>query len=421
MTALAVGSLFVMLLIGLPVAFSLALAGLVVLYISSGPTVLSAVPQMMFGSLDSFVLLAIPFFILAADILVESGLAKILIDAINTLIGHVAGGLATVGVVATAFFAAISGSSSATAVAIGSVLAPEMIEKGYNPRYTTGLIAVAGGLGILIPPSIPMIVYGAVAQQSVGKLFLAGIVPGGILALVLIGTGMYFLGRDGPKVKRASWREQWNAVVRASGVLVMPAIIAVTIYGGIATPTEAAGLSVVYALFAAVVLYRGLSLRDLPRVITKSAGTSAMILLIIAGASVFAYVLTSLQIPQAITTAVLSIHLTPPLFLLIVNGILLVLGMFLDITSILLITTPIFLPIMQTLGINPIHFGVIFALNMELALITPPLGMNLFILNSITGQGIQKVLRGAVPFALAMAATLMLITYVPSISLWLTK
>ncbi|MCL6448548.1 MAG: TRAP transporter large permease [Armatimonadetes bacterium] len=423
MTLLAVVTLFVLLLSGLPVAFSLGLAGLFLLYLMVGPNALAAVPQMMFVAVDSFTLMSVPFFILAADVLVRGGVTNYLIEAVEKLFGHLRGGLATVSVIACAFFAAISGSSSATAVAIGSVLAPEMIKRGYNSKYTLGIIAVAGGLGILIPPSIPMIVYGTVAEQSVGKLFLAGVIPGIILTLALVLTGMIVFGRDqaSRRVKRAPWREQGQALKKAFWVLLLPVLIAWTIYGGIATPTEAAGMSVVYAFLCSLVIYRGLKPKDIIKTLGESAGSSAMILLIIGGATVFGYVLTMLQVPQKVTAAVLAGHLSPVAFLLIVNGILLVLGCFLDITSILLLTSPIFLPIMRQLGIDPIHFAVIFVINMELALITPPLGMNLFILSGITRERIEKVLWGALPFALVMLAVLLLVTYVPKLSLLLVR
>ena len=419
--ALSLGTLFLLLLTGLPIAFSLSLSGVIVLYLLMGGTATLAVPQMMFEALDSFTLLSIPFFILAADLLIAGGLTKRLVDAVEILLGNVRGGLATVAVVACAFFAAISGSSTATAVAVGAVLIPEFARRGYDARYSAGLVAVGGSLGILIPPSIPMIIYGNVAQESVGKLFIAGIIPGIVLTVVLILVGMVVLGHSRHDVPRASSAQRWAAVQRAAGILVLPVLIAGAIYGGIATPTETAGLAVVYSLILSLFFYRGFRARELVRVLADSAGMSAMILLIIAGATVFAYVLTILQIPQTATAYVLQGKLSVTEFLLLVNVILLVLGMFLDITSILLLTMPIFLPIVHKLGIDPIHFAVIFVVNMELALITPPLGVHLFALSGLTGLRVSEVLRGSLPFAAALAAVLVLVTYVPWLSLVLAR
>jgi C4-dicarboxylate transporter DctM subunit len=420
-TGFALGTLAVLLLAGLPIAFALGLAGLFVLYVLLGDGALIAVPQTMYESLDSFTLLSVPFFVLAADLLIAGGLTKRLVDAVETLLGHVRGGLAVVAVVACAFFAAISGSSAATAIAVGSVLVPEMVRRGYDARYASGLVAVAGSLGILIPPSIPMIVFGNVAEESVGKLFIAGIIPGLILTAVLIVMAVVLLGHGERRSQAASAQERRIAFRRAIGILVLPVIIAGTIYGGIATPTEAAGIAVVYSLIMALFVYRGFRARDLISVLADSAGSSAMILMIIGGATVFGYALTILQIPQAVTAAVLSTQMSALEFLIVVNLILLVLGMFLDIISILLLTSPIFIPIMRSLGIDPIHFAVIFVMNMELALITPPLGVHLFILSGLTRLPIAAVLRGAIPFALALAGVLVLVMLVPQLSLVLVR
>jgi len=415
--ALSISLLIMLLLAGLPIALALGLTGLFMLYLTMGSAVVNAVPQMMFVALDSFTLIAIPFFILTAELLIAGGATRRLISATETLIGHWRGGLATVAVGACAFFSAISGSSAATAVAIGSVLVPEMIRRGYDPKYSAGLVAVSGGLGILIPPSIPMIVYGSVAEQSVGRLFVAGIIPGLVLAAALMAAGMLLLGRNRPPEPKASWRERVEAVRDAIWIILLPVLIAVLIYGGIATPTEAAGAAVVYAFFCATFVYRGVGRADLGRVLADSMGKSAMILLILAGATVFAYALTILHIPQNLTEAALERDLSPIGVLLIINGVLIVLGMFLDIISILLITAPIVLPVVTSIGIDPIHFGMIFVLNMELALITPPLGIHLFILSSITRLPVTQVFLGVIPFAFVLLAVLALITFVPALSM----
>lgn len=413
--------LVVLLLIGLPIAFALPLTGLTMLYVVFGSGAVFSVPQVMFSALDSFTLLSVPFFILAADILISAGIARHLVVMVEKLIGHYRGGLATVAVVACAFFASISGSSAATAIAVGSVLLPEMIRQGYDAKYSAGLIAVAGGLGILIPPSIPMIVYGSVAEQSVGKLFIAGIVPGLVYTVALILAAVLLLGRGRSRGSRASWQERREALRSSIWVLALPVMIAWLIYGGIATPTEASGVAVVYALFLALVIYRGLTLRDLIRVLANSAGSSAMIMMIIAGAHVFSYGLTILRIPQSITQFIVGDVTSIFTFLLLVNVILLVMGMFLDIISILLITSPIFIPILAELGIDPIYFAIMFVINMELALITPPLGLHLFIMAGIADMKVENVLRGVLPFAAVGLAVLVLVILYPPLSLFAVR
>ncbi|GAX88815.1 TRAP transporter large permease [Effusibacillus lacus] len=423
MEVIAIASLFVLLLIGLPIAFALSLAGLFMLYLLvNNPKVYSAVPQMMFDSVDSFLLTSIPFFLLASELLIVAGVIQYLIKGIDSLIGHWRGGLFTVSVLATAFFAAITGSSSATLVAIGSVLIPEMIRKGYNPKHVMGIFAVAGGLGIVIPPSIPMIVYGSVAEVSVGKLFMAGFVPGALIAIGLIIMGLFVTSKEKIQLpSKANWTERRTALKNSIWIVLMPLFIAIGIYGGFFTPTEAAAVSAVYAFLIGHFVYGGLNLARFWEATRKSVESTSMILLIIAGASVFGFVLSLLQIPQTLTNAVVGLNMTPYTFLLMVNLLLLVLGCFLDITSILLLTAPIIIPIMNQLGIDPVHFGIIFVLNMELALLTPPLGMNLFIVSNITNQPIETVLRGSIPFSSVMVIVLLAVIFIPYLSLMLVR
>lgn len=415
--ALAFGVLTLCLLIGMPIALALAVAGATAIWIVLDLAVLIAVPQKMFGAVDSFTLLSIPFFILAADLLVASGATRRLVAAMDGLVGHWRGGLASVAVLACAFFSAISGSSAATAVAIGSVLVPDMVRKGYPKEHTAGLVAVAGGLGILIPPSIPMIVYGAVAEQSVGRLFVAGIIPGLLLTATLLLVSRFVFPRSDRPRESIDAATKWRLLREAGWIIVLPVLIAVLIYGGIATPTEAAGVSVVYALWCALFVYRDIRPSDLPRLFADAGGKSAFVLFIIAGATVFGYALTLLQVPQQVTARVLDAELSAIGFLIIVNLILLVMGMFLDIISILLITSPILLPVVDSLDIHRIHFGIVFTMNMELALITPPLGMHLFILSGITGLPIVSIFRGVLPFAGAAVLCLIAVTWIPQLSL----
>ena len=414
----ALVTLFFLLLSGVPIAFSMGMTGLIFLYMIAGENIVAAVPQMMYVAIDSYLYIAIPLFLLASELMIRANVIDELIRVIEAWVGHWRGGLFTVSVVACAFFAAITGSSSATAVAIGSILVPEMTRRGYDKRYAMGLIAVAGGLGIVIPPSIPLIVYGSIAQESVRDLFIAGIVPGLILTVALIAAGIFLTRKDKVVLPvKTSLPERLSAAKSAVWVLLFPIIIAVGIYGGIFTPTEAAGVGAVYAYIIAKYVYKRLSFKDTVDVLVSSAGHSAMILLIIAGATVFGYVLSFEMIPQQITKAVLDAQMHPLVFLLIVNILFIILGMFLDITSIILLTGPIIIPIALQLGIDPVHFGIIFVINMELALITPPLGMNLFIISGIIKEKIAQVLKGALPFALVQLLVLVLVILFPVLSL----
>jgi C4-dicarboxylate transporter DctM subunit len=421
MITLAIAVLFLLLLSGLPIAFSLALSGLMVLFMMNGPAIGMAIPQIIFVSLDNFILVAVPLFILAADILVQGNVTKFLIRLVEVMVRHWKGGLAIAAVLSCALFAAISGSSTATAVAIGSILIPEMVSRGYDKKVTMGLIAVAGGLGILIPPSIPLILYGTIAEESIGKLFMAGVIPGLILTLGLVLVARHTFKNVSNDMKRASWSERKEALKKASWGLGLPLIILGGIYGGFFTPTEAAGVSVIYAYLVSVLVYKGFKPKDTVQILANSSAQMSMIMLIIAGATIFAYVLTFEQIPQTVVNFVLSQELNTLTFILAVNLILLILGMFLEVTSILLITLPIFLPLLMQFGINPIHFAIIFVMNMELALITPPIGMNLFVVSSIGNLGVDKVFQGTVRFMLVMFVSLILTIFFPSLSLILTE
>lgn len=411
----AVVLLLLALAIGVPIAYSLLLAGVAVLWWTGGSGALVGAAQIVIESVRSFDLSAIPFFIVAAELLIESGATRALVKAAEAWTGHLPGGMSSVAIVATTVFAALSGSSSATAAAISPVLIPEMEERGYDHMHTLGLFGVAGGLGILIPPSIPLIVYGTVAQVSVTKLFIAAIVPGLLLAFGLWATAVWLM-RERRPMKRYSMKERVDLLRKASWILLLPVFIAVGMYSGIFTPTEAAGISAVYAVVYAVLVDGRLRNLRLFAVLGRAAAQSAMILMIIGGASVFRYVLTLQGIPQDVTGFVLHHSLTPFTFLLFVNFLLLLLGMFLDLTSITLLTVPLLIPVMVQMNIDPIQFGIIMATNMELALITPPVGMNLFVLSAMTDNPITTVLRATIPYTAVMVVTVALVTYVPALT-----
>jgi len=412
---------FVFLLMGMPLAVCLGLSVIATFwYHESMP--LMAVAQKLYNGLDHFPLMAIPFFILASNLMSSGGVSRRLIDACNAFVGHYSGGLAVASVIACMFFAAISGSSPSTVVAIGSIMIPAMIASGYGKRYSVGLLGSAGSLGILIPPSIPMIVYGVATEQSVGKLFMAGVGPGIFMGALFIITTIVVA-----RVKRFKggeplpWKERLRLIWKALPGLFMPILVLGGIYGGVFTPTEAAAVAVVYSLVVGLFVYRDLRLKDLPRVFVRSVVTMSMVLFIITTAMLFAFILTTEGIPAAIADFIVEHAVTPWIFLLFVNVLLYFVGDFMEPSAAILILAPLFLPIVMELGIDPIHFGIIMTVNMEIGMITPPVGLNLFVASGISGMSLWDVFRGAAPFMIIMLIGLFIITYVPVISLWVPK
>lgn len=412
---------FVFLLMGIPLAICLGLSVIATFwYFETLP--LMAVAQRMYNGLDHFPLMAIPFFILASGIMTYGGVSKRLINVCNAFVGHLPGGLAVASIVSCMFFAAISGSSPSTVVAIGSIMIPAMIASGYGEKYSVGLLGSAGSLGILIPPSIPMIVYGVATEHSVGKLFMAGVGPGLFMGAMFIITAVAvakFKGFGGSQP--VPWKERFLALKEASWGLFMPILVLGGIYGGIFTPTEAAAVAVAYSLFVGLFIYKDMSFGDIPKVFAKSAITMSMVLFIITTAMLFAFILTSEGIPGAIADFIIEHAVTPWVFLLFVNILLYFVGDFMEPSSAILILAPLFLPIVLKLGIDPIHFGIIMTVNMEIGMITPPVGLNLFVASGISGLTLWDVFRGAAPFMIIMLIGLGIITYVPIISLWFPK
>jgi C4-dicarboxylate transporter DctM subunit len=381
-----------------------------------------AVAQKLYNGLEHFALMAIPFFILASNIMSKGGVSKRLIDVCNAFVGHYKGGLAVASIVSCMFFAAISGSSPSTVVAIGTIMIPAMIASGYGPRYSVGLLGSAGSLGILIPPSIPMIVYGVATEQSVGKLFMAGVGPGLFMGSLFIITAVIYARVKGFKGGTVvPWKDRFVLLWKALPGLFMPFLILGGIYGGIFTPTEAAAVAVFYSLFVGLFVYKDLKIRDIPQVFVRSAIMMAMILFIITNAMLFAYILTTEGIPAAIAGFIISHSVTPWVFLLFVNILLYFVGDFMEPSAAILILAPLFLPIVLKLNIDPIHFGIIMTVNMEIGMITPPVGLNLFVASGISGLSLWEVFRGAAPFMIIMLAALFMITYIPTISLWFPK
>lgn len=423
MTAvIIIGILLVLLATGTPISIALGLTVLVYLagFSSFSLETVDIISQRLFTGLENFAIMAIPFFILAGAFLTEGGVAARIIRFATALVGWLPGGLAMAAILACAFFATISGSSPATVAAIGAIMLPAMMKQGYPKRFAVGVITTSGSLGILIPPSIVMIIYAVSTSTSAGKLFIAGVVPGVLLALVLMGVTFITAKRRGfPTLPRASAREIWQAFREAFWGLLLVAIVMGGIYGGIFTPTEAAAVSAVYAFVAAVFIYRDLRLSETFRVLLSAANTSAMLLYIVTNAVLFSYLLTSEQIPQAISDWVVAREFSPWMFLMAVNVALLAAGQFMEPSSIVLILAPLFLPIAQTLGIDPIHLGVIMTVNMEIGMIHPPVGLNLFVASHLARMGMTEVSIACLPWVGVLLLYLVLVTYIPAISLWL--
>ena len=436
MTALLLFALLVALLLtGTPVSIALGLTVLTVL-LTVTQVPLDVVALKLFTGMEKFEIMAVPFFILAGAFLTHGGVAERMIRFAKALAGHHAGGLGLAAVIACAIFAAISGSSPATVVAIGSILIPAMVKDGYPRPFATGVVAASGTLGILIPPSIVMVLYAVatagmsatgpdgkrVPAPAIDDLFMAGVIPGLLLAALLGLVTWGIAKRDGfPRSERASWGETFAAFVDCFWGLALIVIILGGIYGGLFTATEAAAMSAVYAFVVAKFVYRTIGWDGVPKVLVEAANMSAMILYIIANALLFSYLLTNENIPQTVTQWIVDAGFGPIEFLLAVNILLLVAGMVMEPASIMLIMAPILFPIAAKLGIDPVHFGIILVVNMEIGMISPPVGLNLYVASSVARLGLMETSRAVLPWLATMLAYLMLVTYYPPLSLWLPK
>ena len=420
MTALIIfGLLAVLMLTGMPISISLGLTVLTFLFTMTTVPI-EAVALKLFTGIEKFEIMAIPFFILAGNFLTHGGVAKRMINFATSLVGHMHGGLALGGVLACALFAAVSGSSPATVVAIGSIMLPAMVKQGYPMKFGVGVIGTAGGLGILIPPSIVMVIYAVSTNSSIGKLFIAGVIPGLLLALLLLSvTWLVAKKRNYPRLPKASWTTRLRSMRECMWGLFLIVVVIGGIYSGIFTATEAAAMSAVYAFFVAVFIYKDMKLKDVPKTLLASANMSAMILYIITNAVLFSFLLTSEQIPQELTSWITGMGLGSVGFLIMVNLLLLAAGNFMEPSSILLITAPLLFPMAMQLGIDPIHLGVLMTVNMEIGMITPPVGLNLYVASGISRLGLTETTKACAPWIMVMMAYLLLITYVPAISLWL--
>ncbi|MAF04347.1 TRAP transporter large permease [Herbaspirillum huttiense] len=411
--------LFGLMLTGMPISISLGLTVLTFLFTMTDVPIQS-VALKLFTGIEKFEIMAIPFFILAGNFLTHGGVARRMINFATSMVGHWHGGLALAGVLACALFAAVSGSSPATVVAIGSIILPAMVKQGFPNRFGAGVITTSGALGILIPPSIVMVMYSVSTNTSVGKLFMAGVVPGLLLAF-LLGLTTWFLARKNnyPRLKKATWAERAAAFRKSGWGLFLIVIVMGGIYTGVFTPTEAAAMAAVYAFFIAVFVYKDLSLKQVPKVLLDSASMSAMLLYIITNAVLFSFLVTSENIPQTMAAWITDSGLGPITFLLVVNILLLLAGNVMEPSSIVLILAPILFPVAMKLGIDPVHFGILIVVNMEVGMCHPPVGLNLYVASGITKMGITELTIAVMPWLLTMLGFLALVTYWPGLSLWL--
>lgn len=422
MVPIILATFVVFLFINVPIAVSLGFSALIsILAVGKLPPTL--VPQLVYAASDSYSLIAIPFFMLAGSLMETGGLSKRLIDFADEIVGSVPGGLGVIAIITSMFFAAISGSGPATVAALGGILIPAMKEANYDKRYAAALMATAGAIGIIIPPSIPMIVYAVQAEVSVGNMFMGGFVPGIIFGLILIILNYIISKKHGYKgvEKERNLKTILKAFKSAFFALLMPVIILGGIYGGMFTPTEAAGVSVVYGFIVGAFFYRELKFKDVPKMLVKAAIGSATVLFIIMGASAFSYIIVSQGVPAALVKWVSNATSNKIVVLLLINILLLIAGCFLDASSAIIVLVPLLLPLAKAVGVNPLHFGIIMVVNLAIGLITPPVGLDLFVACNIAKINISDIVKALMPLLVATLIALMLITYIPEISLFIPK
>jgi len=417
--AVLFGIFFFLVIVGAPIAICLGAATFttLMLFTDISPVEISA---MMFEKVEHYSLMAIPMFIFAGNLLSKGSAATRIIEFAKACVGHLPGGLPISAIFASIIFAAVSGSSPATVVAIGSIMFGAIMQAGYPKRYAVGTIATAGSLGILIPPSIVLIVYGVTAEVSIGKLFMAGVVPGlmlGIMMMVVTYIGARRLGFE--RTEPAPFSERLAKMKDAAWGLMTIVIVIGGIYGGIFTPTEAAAVACVWAFVVSVFIYRDIKITQIWGTALESAKTTAMIMFIIANAMLFAHFLTIENIPQAITQSLIEANVDKYMFLLMVNILLILAGSFMEPSAIIMIMVPLLLPVAIALGIDPIHFGIVITINMELGMVSPPVGLNLFVTSGLTGMSIKDVIVAAFPWTMTILAGLLITTYIPEVALWL--
>jgi C4-dicarboxylate transporter DctM subunit len=402
------------LLIGVPIAFSVAVAGVSVLI--KGDVNLLIVVQRMFASTDSFALVAVPFFILAGDLLARGQISQKLVTFAESMLGMIRGGLSIVSVVAGMFFAAISGSGAATTAAVGATMVPELRKRGYNESSSIALIAAAGCIGVVIPPSVPMVLYAVIAGQSVTQLFTNGFMPGFFMGVILIVIALVQAFKyNYPTGSKFVLKNVWSTFKQSIWGLLMPIIILGGIFSGYFTPSEAAAVAVVYALIVSTIIYKDLTLKEFTDILLGSAKTSAVIMIIIACSGIFGWVLANWKIPEQIAQGILSVSTNKYILMFLISVIILIAGVFMETSSAVILLTPVFLPLIKSLGIDLVHFGIIFVIGISIGMITPPVAINLFVGSSITGLPIEKIAKSVLPYLLGLIIIFLLYVYLPLI------
>jgi tripartite ATP-independent transporter DctM subunit len=413
-------SLGIFLILGIPIGYSLGLSGFLY-FVVYHPELLPILPQRLYSGMDSYAMVALPLFVLMGLLMNEGGITRRLIDFSLVFVGRLRGGLGAVNVLASMIFGGISGSSVSDTASIGAVLIPEMKKKGYTPQFASGITVASSTMGMIIPPSVPMVIYAFVAEASVGKLFLAGVFPGIMIGFLMLGITLVISAwRKYPKEEVAlTRREVVIRIERAILALIMPIFVVGAVVTGIATATESAGIGALYAFLVGYFIFRGLKLKVIPTLLATSVLTSAQVMIIIALSKLYIWILVIEHIPQAVAGFISGFDLPVFLILLVISAIILITGTFVDVSPAILLLTPVFLPAVTSLGVSPIQFGVILITGLAIGLVTPPVGMCLNVASAISKLGIGTIFRAAVPFSLANVITLILIALIPPISLWL--
>ncbi len=414
MIVILFGTFALLLLLGIPIAISI---GLTVLFILLSQDIsLIVIPQRMFAGVDSFPLVAVPFFILAGDLMARGKTSEKLVQFADSILGFLKGGLWVVAVLASMFFAAISGSGAATTAAVGTPLIPELSKKKYEPAYSAALIAAGGCIGVVIPPSVPMVLYAVIADQSVARLFLNGFVPGTLMGLVLISIALSIASRNNyPRGSRFSLKNIGKTFFESIWGLLTPVIILGGIFSGFFTPSEAAVIAVDYALLVSLFVYRDMGWRDFMQTFIKSAITMSVVMFVIAASSALCWVLANWQIPSQIAAAILSFSSNKFILMLLISIVILISGVFMETASALIILTPVFLPLVTELGVNLVHFGLIIVIGLAIGMITPPVAINLYVASTVSGLPIEKISKAVIPFLIGLIVVLLMIVYVPLI------